>query len=626
VFGDFLDAADKHLKAAMAVGGPQLADLPAVVPALHRLVTVLSRSIEDLAPCDEVEAAGRTDLQALERAILDAGHALRTAADCLHRSGAEADPRSSRPARQPPRARHLADAAAALAAGRDLLHTNIVLGPDGLVRDRSGWAPAVVSVPVMRALANEIAAWSERLAPFTVWLAGPAMPHGPRSLTHHPSAGSPRGGLINASRWLRTAGAALRPALDADPVRPADAELLRAIPAAVPPPRQPLGTSAESIAGLCRGITISASRLRAAADRGQDRAGWSPDLTSGGWQWIAQAAAVTSHLTELALRSLATRAAQLAGAPVTEARLHAAADSMTGMRAAWQQVDLMWNSIITEQRSPPTLAMSEASDLLLRMGRLVWDYPQWTPARAHRAPRRSPAALAPTAPKFTAVVSAAHQATDALARVAVTDSAAVTAAAQYGRLYVPTRSLPARYDIPRAFAPALSDMVAELHEAYQGAADASIRATRELDELAVAAGAPSRALALARAAALVPSRCRWGYGPPPGDDGHRDARLAAASLAHSYVTTGLPGSVQRVVRDLPVHDPVMLLRAAAIDNATRHLINAAASTRPAAPDAVQLAAQNFPHDPLARQSANTTCRPNSRRGSPPSARSHLGTD
>ena len=69
VFGDFLDTADKHLKAAMAVGGPQLADLPAVVPALHRLVTVLSRSIEDLVPCDEVEAAGRTDLQALERAI-----------------------------------------------------------------------------------------------------------------------------------------------------------------------------------------------------------------------------------------------------------------------------------------------------------------------------------------------------------------------------------------------------------------------------------------------------------------------------------------------------------------------------------------------------------------------------
>ena len=68
---------------------------------------------------------------------------------------------------------------------------------------------------------------------------------------------------------------------------------------------------------------------------------------------------------------------------------------MTGMRTAWQQVDLMWNTIITERRLLATPAMSEASDLLLRMGRLVWDNPQWTPARAGRGPRRDPAALAP---------------------------------------------------------------------------------------------------------------------------------------------------------------------------------------------------------------------------------------
>ena len=91
---------------------------------------------------------------------------------------------------------------------------------------------------------------------------------------------------------------------------------------------------------------------------------------------------------------------------------------MTGMRTAWQQVDLMWNAFITERRLLSTLAMSEASDLLLRMGRLVWDNPQWTPARADRAPRRDPAALAPGKTAFTAVVSAAHQVADALARVA----------------------------------------------------------------------------------------------------------------------------------------------------------------------------------------------------------------
>jgi len=65
--------------------------------------------------------------------------------------------------------------------------------------------------------------------------------------------------------------------------------------------------------------------------RGRDRAIWSPDVTSGGWQWMAQAAAVTSHLSELALRSLAARAGQLEGLGVTEQRMSRAAESMVGI-------------------------------------------------------------------------------------------------------------------------------------------------------------------------------------------------------------------------------------------------------------------------------------------------------
>jgi len=113
-----------------------------------------------------------------------------------------------------------------------------------------------------------------------------------------------------------------------------------AIPAAFPPPRQPLGSAAESVYALCDGTTISASRLRAAVRGDRDRVSWSPEVTSGGWQWMAQAAAVTSHLSELALRSLATRADRLAGLAVTQPPLQDAADYMTGMRTAWQQVDL----------------------------------------------------------------------------------------------------------------------------------------------------------------------------------------------------------------------------------------------------------------------------------------------
>ena len=155
------------------------------------------------------------------------------------------------------------------------------------------------------------------------------------------------------------------------------------------------GSAGESVAELCDGITISASRLRGAMRDSKDRARWSPNVTSGGWQWMAQAAAVTSHLSELALGALATRAGQLPGPPVSEAQLRDAADFMVGMRAAWHQVDRMWDVMITESRMLPTQAMTDASDLVLRMGRLVWDDPHWTPAHSRRAPLRDPAALAP---------------------------------------------------------------------------------------------------------------------------------------------------------------------------------------------------------------------------------------
>jgi hypothetical protein len=49
---------------------------------------------------------------------------------------------------------------------------------------------------------------------------------------------------------------------------------------------------------------------------------------------------------------------------------------------------------------------------------------------------------------ISAVVTAAHQAVDALARMAMTDIEAVTAAEDAGRLYVPTRSLSDHYDVP----------------------------------------------------------------------------------------------------------------------------------------------------------------------------------
>ena len=150
------------------------------------------------------------------------------------------------------------------------------------------------------------------------------------------------------------------PAFDADPVLPADAELLSAIPAAMAPPRQRPRAGAETVTELRDGITISASRLREAMAGSKDRAQWPPSATSGGWQWMTQAAAVTSHLGELALRALGTRAGELTDSPASQVQLGSAADSIADMRAAWSRIDRLWDGMVTETRMLPNPAMPDA--------------------------------------------------------------------------------------------------------------------------------------------------------------------------------------------------------------------------------------------------------------------------
>jgi hypothetical protein len=611
VLGDFLAAANEHVEAAVVVGDGQLAHLPEVVRELHRLVAVMSHYLDDLAPCDEVEASNWAGLHAWERAVIDAGVAMRTAAVCLGRGAAESGDQATLSASW--RARHLAAAAANLAAGRDLLHTHGAPDPDGLMQHRSEWAPVIMSLPVTRALANEITRWSWQLAPFTAWLAGSAMPY---ALPHTPDqavSAAVCDQLVSASQWLQVAGAAVRAAAGNDPVQATDIELLRAIPAAGVPQRLRPGPAGESVSELCDGITVSACRLRAAVRGSKERAGWSPIVTSGGWQWMAQAAAVTSHLSELALRSLAVRAGQLTGLPVTAAQLDKAADGMVGMRAAWQRVDRAWDAVITESRLLQSPAMTEASDLVLRMGRLVWRNPQWTPARSDRAPQRTPATLARGPAAVTSVVAAAHQAVDALVRVAMTDIEAVRAADHAGRLYVPTWSLPEGENVPRPFAPAPMVRFRALHDAYQAACDASVAAVHLLDELTVATRAPSMPLALARAAVSVQTHRRIRLANVGTDDALPDK---AAPFMNSRGSTGRAGPLEQAMVDCRVSDPVLLLRASAIDNAARQLIIQAESMspEPGKPDtresrhfpahyAAELAARSFPQGPRAGLSA-----------------------
>jgi hypothetical protein len=238
------------------------------------------------------------------------------------------------------------------------------------------------------------------------------------------------------------------------------------------------------------------------------------------------------------------------------------------------------------------------------MGRLAWDDPQWTPERGRGARPRTAADLTAGGGGVAAVVAAMHQAADALTQVAAADRAAVTATDSAGHLYVRTRSLPDGYDVPRPYATPPADRTSPLLDAYQAAAEASSQATSALAALAIATDAPSGTLALARVASVPRPQI-------PGQDQIPPA--VAAPAGRPAAVPARPGPTEQAIRKLRVKDPVVLLRAVAIDDAAQQLIAQAeqlsgqaspgdtgvtARRRPPGGPA-RLAAQDFPHSPAA---------------------------
>ena len=335
---------------------------------------------------------------------------------------------------------------------------------------------------------------------------------------------------------------------------------------------------------------------------------------------MAQAAAVTTHLGELALRALGTRAGQLASQPVSQAQLDDAADLTAGMRAAWHQVDHLWDTMITESRLLPTPAMTETSDLVLRMGRLVWDDPHWTPAHPRPAPMRTPDTLAPRTDAVTTVIAAVHQSVDALARTAEADTSAVQAAGQARRLLSHTvtarglrRSPPLR-DRSGIPMPGTGRGIPRCPERQHPGRASARRACHRGQSPQQDAGARPGSSTYPVPSARQPAPARR----------LRSRRPAARRQpVHAHPRTCRQARTSRAGHQAAPHsNPVMLLRAAAIDSAARRLITQAenATHGPDSPDtpanrprvagsAAQLAALSFPRDLATRPAAGQPPRP-----------------
>ena len=218
----------------------------------------------------------------------------------------------------------------------------------------------------------------------------------------------------------------------------------------------------------------------------------------------------------------------------------------------------------TGTRAALTPVAAEIGDLVLWIGRIAHRDPHWTPAGGHTGALRDPADLAHVPADIPAVLAAVHDATDAVIRVGACDREAIRAAAAQTGLFVATRLLPSDYNVPRPFTPAPGQTIDALLASYDTAINASNCAATILDDLAIATGAPTRALAAIRAAGQrgVPHLI---HEPAPAAD------HAPRAFQHER------GHVERVLRSLDISEPALLGRAVEIDNATQDLITEASA-------------------------------------------------
>jgi hypothetical protein len=548
VFGDFLDAASGHVAAAVSVPGDPAGEAKCgTVRELDRVVTTLARYLGDL-PLPDDFSPGTTD-EMYMRAALDARIAMRRAAQSLH-TGAQAL-RDIPADGSHPVVWHLSAAASHLAAGRDLLQTHFASRGEGSRGPASAWARAMTSRPVTNALLTEIGKLATQLAPWItrISLENPADPGVPAV------AGM---ALHSASRWLWISGATAEAISRQQPPSPEGRLVLGGLPANLPPARRPV-TGPEALPDLCEGAVITAERLRQAAVAFTRQGRWSPQATSLSWRRDAQASAVVGHSSEFILRTLAQRAADLDMDPRIQAHLDNAARALKHAWTAWRAVTDEWDLLSTgpDRGKGPSRVAAEVGDLVLRMGRVAYRNPGWTPAFGGTSRTRDPADLAPAPADLRTVVAAVHHSTDALRQIAIQDRHCARRALTEGRLYIARRLLPADYDIPYRQVPAPRSRARPLLVGYDLTVKTCTAATTALDGLALAAEAPTRVLAAAHRLSL--------FGQQPQSlpqDQWIPAQLAAPIQ---------PSRIEYTLRDLQISDPDLLLRAATIDEATRAL-------------------------------------------------------
>ncbi|HET9895164.1 MAG TPA: hypothetical protein VFQ44_09535 [Streptosporangiaceae bacterium] len=589
--GELLRLADAHLRAATVPGaGPGPEPVASALDQAGRVTRALSRYLDHILIGHQAEVVLTYRPGTLLHSAAHARLALQRAAGSFT-AAARAASSPGPPAGGA--AAELAQAAGCLIAGQDLLAGHFTTSDPGIRSPASWWSAAISSGSFGAALLNHIAGQASHIA---LWAA--AVTHLAAGQSSSPPVVTAE--LDKARRWLGLAATTAAAAQRSGPVSQAEIALLHAIPAKTVPDRQP--PQAGEPAGLLEDqIAVTAGRIRAWAHWHANRVPWEPALTADSWRWTATAAAVACDVTAAIAVTLSQRAQELLGphgngVPLFTATRRRAREACT----AWRAVNAAWGVMTTEVTGLTSPIIPDTGDLVIRLGRLAFTDPLWDPARAKNATLRDPAALAPGPDGIVTALTAVHHAADALAALALADQHSAAGAVAANALYLPTRAMPEnlwRTNVARYVWPALHKNTTALTDAYAHAVHASRRLAEALDAAALRFRTPSQMLAIARTAA------------PSHTGGPTVGRPVPEYIAAEW--TPPQGSVEQVVWSLCGDDPVLLARAAAVDQAARNVMTDAWITsgtrgpqilagelsragRVPARKAAAVAAQNFP--------------------------------
>ncbi|RAY14990.1 hypothetical protein DPM19_09575 [Actinomadura craniellae] len=332
-FGDMLALADGHLaQVAGALARPdagEQARRPATVAELSRLVGVLARYSGRIATgFDLLPAAGTGVQQAARQAV----PLLTRAQDVL------GTPAGSEPP-GPELAWDLHATATALGCGLDLLATHLSPPPEPDV-PLAGNAAVIVDADTARLLLRTVGEYAA--------VAG-------RAAFHSGPAGRQAGELLLRAAFIGQA-------FVHDEITPVTAIPLNQVPDRIPP------GPGESREQKLAGIDISVRRLNPAEVRNSLPA----------WRYLTSAAAVSCDIGQHLIQQLARRAAELGLADAAGA-LDGLTPTVRQLGRRWKRIATRWHGLTREHTDPVVGTALDASDLVLRLGRLLYADPGWAP-------------------------------------------------------------------------------------------------------------------------------------------------------------------------------------------------------------------------------------------------------